>query len=110
MIFGADNPISINCLNELRKQQIIDERVYGMKLIKHRVRKWHYDRHLVKTKKIKTVLTNVVTFKVCFSTLFSSFNDEEIKIQGTIHFQHPIENCIFLRNLPHCRIPSKIII
>ena len=39
MIFGVDTSISIKCLNELRKQEVIDERIYRIKFLKQRVRK-----------------------------------------------------------------------
>ena len=39
MIFGVDTSISIKCLIELRKQEVIDERIYRIKFLKQRVRK-----------------------------------------------------------------------
>ena len=39
IIFGADSPICMKCLDELQKQQLIDERVYDQKLMTDTVRK-----------------------------------------------------------------------
>ena len=43
IIFGADSPICIKCLDELRKQQVIDKRVYYEKLMDDTVRKLAWD-------------------------------------------------------------------
>ena len=37
--FGVDSPISIKCLDELRKQQVIDKKAYDQKLMDDAVRK-----------------------------------------------------------------------
>ena len=33
IIFGPDSPVCMACLNELRKKQVIDEKVYDQKLM-----------------------------------------------------------------------------
>ena len=43
IIFGADSPICIKCLDELRKQQVIDKRVYDEELMDDTVRKLAWD-------------------------------------------------------------------
>ena len=39
IIFGSDAPACMTCLNELRKQQIIDHHVYDQRLMEDTVRK-----------------------------------------------------------------------
>ena len=39
IIFGSDNPVCMACLDELRKQQIIDQHVYDQKLMDDTIRK-----------------------------------------------------------------------
>ena len=39
IIFGSDTPIWMACLNELRKQQAIDQHVYDQKLMDDMIRK-----------------------------------------------------------------------
>ena len=39
IVFGADNPVFITCLYELRKQQVIDQKVYNQKLMDDTLRK-----------------------------------------------------------------------
>ena len=39
IIFGLDTPICIACLDELRKQQIIDQHVYDQRLMDDTIRK-----------------------------------------------------------------------
>ena len=39
IIFGSDTPVCMACLDELRKQQIIDQHVYDQRLIDDTVRK-----------------------------------------------------------------------
>ena len=39
IIFSTDSPIFIKCLDELRKQQVIDEKVYDQKFMDAAVRK-----------------------------------------------------------------------
>ena len=39
IIFGADSPACMACLNKLRKQQVIDQKVYNQKLMDDTVRK-----------------------------------------------------------------------
>ena len=39
IIFGSDTPICMACLDELRKQQIIDQHVYDQKLMDDTIRK-----------------------------------------------------------------------
>ena len=43
VIFGADSPICIKCLDELRKQQVISEKVYDQKLMDDAIRKLAWD-------------------------------------------------------------------
>ena len=39
IIFGSDTPVCMASLDELRKQQIIDQRVYDQKLLDDTIRK-----------------------------------------------------------------------
>ena len=39
IIFGLDNPTCMACLDELRKQQVIDQKIYGQRLMEDTVRK-----------------------------------------------------------------------
>ena len=39
IIFGSDTPVCMACLDELRKQQIIDQHVYDQRLIDDTIRK-----------------------------------------------------------------------
>ena len=39
IIFGSDTPVCIACLDELRKQHIIDQHVYYQKLMEDTIRK-----------------------------------------------------------------------
>ena len=39
IIFGSDTPVCMVSLDELRKQQIIDQRVYDQKLLDDTIRK-----------------------------------------------------------------------
>ena len=39
IIFGSDTPACVACLDELRKQQIIDQKVYDQKLMEDAMRK-----------------------------------------------------------------------
>ena len=39
IIFGSDTPACMACLDELRKQQIIDQQVYDQKLMDETIRK-----------------------------------------------------------------------
>ena len=43
IIFGADAPTCIACLDELWKQKVIDEKVYDQKLMDDTVRKLAWD-------------------------------------------------------------------
>ena len=43
IIFNAESTICTKSLNELRKQQLIDERVYNQKLMKDTMRKLAWD-------------------------------------------------------------------
>ena len=43
IIFGSDNPVCMVCLDELRKQQIIDQRVYDQRLMDETIRKFAWD-------------------------------------------------------------------
>ena len=43
IIFGSDNPVCMACLDELRKQQIIDQRVYDQRLMDETIRKFAWD-------------------------------------------------------------------
>ena len=43
IIFGSDTPICMACLNELRRQQIIDQHVYDQKLMDDMIRKLAWD-------------------------------------------------------------------
>ena len=39
IMFGSDTPVCMTCLNELRKQQAIDQHVYDQKLMDDTIRK-----------------------------------------------------------------------
>ena len=39
IIFGLDTPVCMACLNELRKQQVIDQHVYNQRLMGNTIRK-----------------------------------------------------------------------
>ena len=39
IIFGSDTPTCVACLDELRKQQIIDQKVYDQKLMEDTMKK-----------------------------------------------------------------------
>ena len=39
IIFGSDTPACMQCLDELRKQQAIDQKIYDQKLVEDAVRK-----------------------------------------------------------------------
>ena len=43
IIFGVDSPICMKCLDEFRKQQVIDKRVYDQSLMDDTVRKLTWD-------------------------------------------------------------------
>ena len=43
IIFGANNPACMVCLDELRKQQVINEKVYDQKLMDDTLRKLAWD-------------------------------------------------------------------
>ena len=42
--FGSDNPVCMACLDELRKQQIIDQHLYEQKLMDDMIRKLAWER------------------------------------------------------------------
>ena len=44
IIFCPDNPVCMACLNELRKKQVINKKVYDQKLIYDTLRKLAWDR------------------------------------------------------------------
>ena len=44
IIFGPDTHACMACLDELRKQQIVDQKIYDQKLMEHTVRKLTWDR------------------------------------------------------------------
>ena len=44
IIFGPDSPVCMACLNELRKKQVIDEKVYDQKLMYDRLRQLAWDK------------------------------------------------------------------
>ena len=43
IIFGSDTPACMACLNELRKQQVIDQKAYDKKLMGDTIRKLAWD-------------------------------------------------------------------
>ena len=43
ILFGVDSPICMKCLDEIRKQQVIDKRVYDQSLMDDTVRKLTWD-------------------------------------------------------------------
>ena len=44
IIFGSDTPTRVACLDELRKQQIIDQKVYDQKLMEDTMGKLAWER------------------------------------------------------------------
>ena len=42
-IFGADSPACMTCMNKLRKQQVIDEKVHNQRLMDDTLRKHAWD-------------------------------------------------------------------
>ena len=50
IIFGSDNPACMGCPDELRKQQIINQKIYDQRLIEATVRKlaWMVTRRLIR--------------------------------------------------------------
>ena len=44
IIFGLDTPASMACLDEFRKQQIIDQYLYGQRLMDDMIRKLAWER------------------------------------------------------------------
>ena len=44
IIFGSDIPACMTCLDELRKQQVIDQKIYDQKLMDDTVRKLSQER------------------------------------------------------------------
>ena len=44
IIFGLDTPVCMACLDELRKQQIIDQHVYDQRLMDDTIRKLAWER------------------------------------------------------------------
>ena len=44
IIFGSDTPVCMACLDELRKQQIIDQHVYDQRLMDDTIRKLAWER------------------------------------------------------------------
>ena len=45
IVFGSDTPTFIACLDELRIQQTIDQKVYDQKLMEDTMRKFEWDGH-----------------------------------------------------------------
>ena len=43
IIFGSDTPVSMACLDELQKQQAIDQHVYGQRLMDDMIRKLSWE-------------------------------------------------------------------
>ena len=43
MIFGSDDPTWMACLDELRKQRIIDQKIYDQKLMEDTMRKLSWE-------------------------------------------------------------------
>ena len=43
IIFGSDTPVCMACMDELRRQQIIDQHVYDQKLMDDTIRKLAWD-------------------------------------------------------------------
>ena len=43
IIFGANSSVCMTCLDELRKQQVIDKKVYNQKLMNDTLRKLVWD-------------------------------------------------------------------
>ena len=43
IIFGSDTPASMACLEELRKQQVIDQKAYDQKLMEDTIRKLSWE-------------------------------------------------------------------
>ena len=49
IIFGPDSPVCMACLDELRKQQVIDKKVFDQKLMDDTLRKlaWELQKNIV---------------------------------------------------------------
>ena len=45
IVFGSDTPASMTCLDELREQQIIDQKIYDQKLMEDMMRKLAWEGH-----------------------------------------------------------------
>ena len=46
IVFGADSPACVACLDELQKQQVINKKVYDQKLMDDAVRKLAWDHKI----------------------------------------------------------------
>ena len=46
IVFGADSPACVACLDELQKQQVINKKVYEQKLMGDAVRKLAWDHKI----------------------------------------------------------------
>ena len=46
IVFGADSPACMACLDELQKQQVIDKKVYDQNLMDDTVRKLAWDHKI----------------------------------------------------------------
>ena len=44
ILFGPDTPVCMRCLDEHRKQQVIDKKVYDQKLMNDTLRKLGWDK------------------------------------------------------------------
>ena len=50
IVFGADSPTCMACLDELQKQQVIDKKVYDQNLMDDTVRKLAWDHKITCSK------------------------------------------------------------
>ena len=57
IVFGADSPACVACLDELQKQQVINKKVYDQKLMDDAVRKlaWDYKITCCKTEELQVL-------------------------------------------------------
>ena len=90
IIFGSDTSICIACLDELWKQQIIDQKIYDQKLMEDTVRKlawvklqkiswWMVTRWSIKGQvRCWTLKLILHTGKINFKTIFIVFIDHKI--------------------------------
>ena len=97
IIFGLNTLVCMACLNELRKQQTIDQHVYNQKLIDDTIRKilwWMVIQWLIKGQARRWVLRLILhTGKINFKSIFIVFIDLKItyRMVVEIHILNDID-------------------